>query len=88
MNFVQNIVPVTILQVEATLLQILVEDIKPNTSCVLNCYVSSTEGELTAVRKLPMQGQDYQNWTTDDNHIIEYALSALGLAAATPSPEV
>jgi len=55
-----------------------VVDIVPNQSCKVNVDLWS-ENEILEHIQLTIDGEEYQNWSDDDNYLIDLVLEKLGL---------
>ena len=45
-----------------------------------------TNNIILAVKQVTLAGQDYKNWGSNDQYVIDYICSALGFAELPPTP--
>lgn len=64
-------------------IDISVDKIKLNTSATIHVNIFDDKGNYADFKTLPLVGDDYAQWATDDSYIIDYVFNQLGFQAET-----
>lgn len=60
-------------------IEIMSTEVKLNESAYFKVRLLDENGNLINVEKIVMEGTDYSNWGSDDNYVIDFILTSLGL---------
>lgn len=60
-------------------LDISISDMKLNESVILNVLLITGDNELLESVNLTLTGEDYNNWSNDDNYIVDIVLEKLNM---------
>lgn len=54
-------------------------EIKLDESATFNVRLLDADGRLVKIERVTMEGSDYSNWSNDDNYVVNFLLTSLGL---------
>jgi hypothetical protein len=60
-------------------LDISISDMKLNESVILNVLLITGDNDLLESINLTLTGEDYNNWSNDDNYIVDIVLEKLNM---------
>lgn len=68
-------------------LEIAVDKVKLNSSATIHVSIFDKAGAYADFKTLPLEGNDYAKWASDDSYIVNFVLQHLGFEAAATEPD-
>lgn len=60
-------------------IEIMSTEVKLNEAAYFMVKSLDENGNLVNIERVSMEGNDYSNWGSDDNYVIDFILTSLGL---------